>query len=475
MYVLLILGICSFVLCMILTPLIRDLFICMGVVDIPDQDRKLHARAVPRIGGIPIVASCAGSFALLYLFFGSRGKLYIQHGQIMHAVIPATTVIFAVGLLDDLFGLRPWQKLAGQVVASSLAIFFGVHLSTPHVPPVVSVGASLVWLICCTNALNLIDGMDGLATGVSLLGALTSLVVALMYGRYGLALATAPLVGALLAFLRYNFSPASVFLGDCGSLTVGFMLGCFGLVWSQHTVTVVGLAAPLMALALPLTDICLAVIRRFLRNVPIFQADRGHIHHRVLALGFSASRATLILYAACCASAMLALLASINQQRLGWPMLVLFVVLVVIGISRLGYVEFSAARRLLSRMSIRRGVQEEIHLEELKAALADVQSVEGCWHVLRIACRELRFASARLKVGSIDYFEEFLESEDGSSCDIELRVGHQCWLVLTHSGEEDAAARMSMSVLNQMQTLVRKKLQDLQPAAIPVRVTSTAA
>jgi UDP-GlcNAc:undecaprenyl-phosphate GlcNAc-1-phosphate transferase len=446
----------------------------MGLMDVPDNDRKLHTRPVPRIGGIPIVLSCAGSFAMLYLFFGDRGRLYVQHGQIMHAVVPASTAIFAVGLLDDLFGLRAWQKLAGQVVAASLAIFFGVRLSAPHVSPVLSIAASLVWLICCTNAVNLIDGMDGLATGVSLLGAVTTLVVALMYGRYGLALATAPLVGALLAFLRYNFSPASVFLGDCGSLTVGFMLGCFGLVWSHHTVSLVGLAAPLMALALPLTDVGLAIVRRYLRNAPIFKADRGHIHHRVLALGFSASRATLILYAACCASATLALVASMNQQRLGWPIFVLFLVLLAIGINRLGYVEFSAVGRLFSRLSFRRAVQEEIHLEELKVALADAQSVEGCWHVVRVACRELRFASAQLRVGSLNFFEEFTEVTDSASCDIELRLGHQSWLMLRHSCEE-CTARMSMSVLNQLQAVMRKRLQELQPTAMPVRVSSTAA
>ncbi len=474
MYVLLVLGLSSFLLCLVLTPLCRNLFIRAGLVDLPDEQRKFHAIPVPRVGGIPIVVSCAGSFALLYWLFGDRGRLYIQHGQILHAVLPATSVIFAVGLLDDLLGLKPWQKLGGQMVAAGLAIHFGVQLSTVHLPAFVGVLASFVWLICCTNAVNLIDGMDGLATGVSLLSTLTTLVVALIFGRYGLALATAPLAGALLAFLRYNFSPASVFLGDCGSLTIGFMLGCFGLVWSQHTVTLVGLAAPLMALALPLTDVGLAIVRRFLRNTPIFQGDRGHIHHRVLALGFSTSRAALILYAACCTSAMLALLVTLNQRRLGWPMLGVFFVLLAFGIKRLGYVEFSAARRMLSQVSLRRAVQEEIHLEELRTALADAHSIEGCWQVVRIACRELRFTSAQLKVGNISYFEEFAEAADSSSCDIELTLGHQSWLVLRHSAGE-ASSKTSMAVLNQLQSVMRKKLQELPPVPMQVRVSSTAA
>ncbi len=473
--VLLLLGVSSFLLCLLLTPLCRDLFIRAGLVDRPDAERKFHLRAVPRVGGIPIVLACSGAFAMLYWFFGNRGgRIYIQHGQILHAVLPASVVIFSVGLLDDLVGLKPWQKLLGQIVAASLAIYFGVQLSTTHMPHFVGILASMIWLICCTNAVNLIDGMDGLATGVSLLSTLTTLVVALMYGRYGLALATAPLAGALLAFLRYNFSPASVFLGDCGSLTVGFMLGCFGLVWSQHTVSLIGLAAPLMALALPLTDVGLAVTRRFLRNAPIFGADRGHIHHRILALGFSTSRAALILYGACCATATMALVMTMDPRRLGWPMLIIFFLFTGLGIRQLGYVEFSAAKKLLSRTSLRRAVQEEIHLEELRTALTDADTIEDCWVVVRSACRELRFASAQLKVDGVSYYEEFLPTRHGSSFDIELTLGHQSWLVLSHPAEEDSS-RMSMAVLNQLQSAMRSRLSQLQSAALQAQVTSTAA
>ncbi len=474
MYVLLFLGICSFLLCLVLTPLCRDLALRAGLVDQPDEDRKFHLRAVPRVGGVPIVAACAGSFVLLKWMLGTKGQLHIQHSEILHAVVPAAGIVFVVGLIDDLIGLKPWQKLAGQVVAAGVAISFGVRLSTGHLAPVFGVLASLIWLICCTNAVNLIDGMDGLAAGVSLLSTLTMMVVALIFGRYGLALATVPLAGALLAFLRYNFSPASVFLGDCGSLTIGFLLGCFGLVWSQHTVSVVGLAAPLMALALPLTDVGLAIVRRFLRSAPLFKGDRGHIHHRVLALGFSTSGAALVLYAACCAGAILALIVSLNQRDLGWPSLILFFVLLGLGIRRLGYIEFSAARRMLSRSSIRRAVKEEVKLEELRTALQDAHSVEGCWHILRVTCRELSFSSAQLNVGEAHYAEEFFSSTESAACDIELTLGHGNWLLLRHSTEE-VSARMSMAVLRELQSAVRLRLQDLQPHPRQVTVTTSAA
>src|SRR5947208_10567281 len=143
------------------------------------------------------------------------------------------------------------------------------------------------WLVVCSNAFNLIDGMDGLATGVGLFAAFTTLAAALLQNNALLALATAPLVGALLAFLRYNFNPASIFLGDCGSLTIGFLLGCFAAVWSQKSATLLGMTAPVMALSVPLLDTGIAVVRRFLRRQPIFSADRNHLHHRLLDRGFS--------------------------------------------------------------------------------------------------------------------------------------------------------------------------------------------
>ena len=165
--------------------------------------------------------------------------------------------MFALGLLDDLVGLNAWQKLLGQVVARCLAYCGGVHVTgvAGYAAPGWSTPADhVLWLVACTNAFNLIDGMDGLAAGVGLFATFTTLAAALLQGNVALALATAPLVGALLAFLRYNFNPASIFLGDCGSLTIGFLLGCFGAIWSQKSATLLGMTAPLMALAVPLLD-----------------------------------------------------------------------------------------------------------------------------------------------------------------------------------------------------------------------------
>ena len=280
------LGLSSFLLCLGTTPLVRNLFVRYGKMDHPDSDRKFHAEAVPRSGGIGIMLAYFASFGLMYLLLPSGVSLYVNHHALLRAVLPATALMFLVGLADDLFDLKPKHKLAGQVVAVGVAVSLGARLTLVHGPAWLGVVLSVMWLLACTNAVNLIDGMDGLATGVGLTATLTTMLVALLSGNMGLAMATAPLAGALFAFLRYNFSPASVFLGDSGSLSIGFLLGCLGLVWDSHA-GMLGMVGPLMTMALPLVDVSLSILRRFLRRRPIFQGDRGHIHHRVLALGFT--------------------------------------------------------------------------------------------------------------------------------------------------------------------------------------------
>jgi UDP-GlcNAc:undecaprenyl-phosphate GlcNAc-1-phosphate transferase len=148
---------------------------------------------------------------------------------------------------------------------------------------------TIVWIVGCTNAINLIDGLDGLAAGISLFAALTMLVAALIGHNYPMALVAVPLVGALLGFLRYNFNPASIFLGDCGSLSLGFILSCCGVVWSEKSTTIVGLATPLLVFAVPLLDAGMSIFRRFLNNKRIFGADSEHIHHKLLSKGINAA------------------------------------------------------------------------------------------------------------------------------------------------------------------------------------------
>lgn len=450
MFALFALGICAFALCLVLTPLFRNLSIALGLVDQPDTERKLHLRAVPRIGGLPIAIAYAGSLALVLYFNSGVSRIYVQHAQLFRELLPAALVIFLTGLIDDIWGLRPKQKLLGQAIAAVLAVSFGARLSFMHLPPWMCFVLSLIWLIGCTNAFNLIDGMDGLATGIALIAVISTIVVALVSGNPGLALAAVPLAGALLAFLPYNFNPASVFLGDCGSLTIGFVLGCISLIWSQHATSLVGMAAPLMVLALPLIDVFLSLCRRFLRNVPLLEGDRGHIHHMVLSLGFSTRGAALVLYGAATIAATLSVFAYFDHIGLVWPILILFIFLVLIGIDRLGYVEWYAARSSLSQMNVRRAVQDEIYLVELRRSLLYAETVEECWSIVRRICHDLKFASVRMELLGESYSERFYALQETSGFRIQLHLGAQDYLLLTRDTEE-SAPRLMMPVLHSVQ------------------------
>lgn len=450
------LGTSAFLLCLMLTPICRDIFIRANLVDRPDAHRKFHLRPVPRMGGIPIVLAYAGSLALILIFNPGGSRLYIQHERLFLELLPAAALIFLTGLADDIFELLPKQKLAGQLVAAVLAVSLGARLHLVHFPVWVSCVLSVCWLIGCTNAVNLIDGMDGLATGVGLLATIATLAVALMGHNIGLALATVPLAGCLLAFLAFNFNPASVFLGDCGSLTIGFVLGCFGLIWSQRTGTMVGMAAPLMALGLPLLDVMLAIGRRYLRNVPIFSADRGHIHHKLQNLGFSTRAAAFILYGVCCMFASFALLMNFTDKTLALLVIGLFAACVIAGIDRLGYVEFIAAGRTLSSKFMRRAVLDEIYLEEFDRALDQAGSPAMWWEIVRRTCNDLRFASAHMEFEGEFYYEQFAPAMQKPTCKIQIGLGAYGNLSLARMPEQ-APPRIMMAVLDRLQHSIERR------------------
>ena len=298
MYALLALGTLALVLCLILTPICRAVALRLNVVDQPDNFRKVHTRPIPRIGGIPIAISYVFSLALVLRFAPQGASLVVQHRDLLWSLFPAVGMIFLIGLTDDLLGMKASHKLALQLVAAIWAVSMGARIPMLEGHPEINwliFPLSVLWLVGCTNAFNLIDGMDGLASGVGLFATLTTLLAAVLQNNWGLALATVPLAGCLLAFLRYNFNPASIFLGDSGSLTIGFLLGCFGVIWSQKSATLLGMLAPMMAFALPLFEVLLSIMRRFLRNKPIFQPDRGHIHHLLLGRGLHPRVVAMIL------------------------------------------------------------------------------------------------------------------------------------------------------------------------------------
>jgi UDP-GlcNAc:undecaprenyl-phosphate GlcNAc-1-phosphate transferase len=278
MYSLAFLVFVAFLLALLTAPIVRNLFGRWNILDHPDRVRLVNGKPVPHVGGLSVLLAYTLSYAILLALPLRAGLTVSTALPLTWRLLPAALLIFLTGLFDDLIGLRPWQKVLAQCVAASGAFWAGIRLVNPgglHVDPWWSFPLTVLWLLLCTNALNFIDGVDGLASGLGLFAASTTLVAALLQHNIPLALAAAPLVGALLGFLRYNFHPASIFLGDSGSLFIGFLLGCFGIVSGQKSATILGMTAPLMALSIPLLDTALAIGRRFIRKQPLSTGDLG--------------------------------------------------------------------------------------------------------------------------------------------------------------------------------------------------------
>ena len=391
----------SAALSLLFTPIVRSLALHWNLVDQPDNKRKVHKNPIPRVGGIAVAAAYFGScFAVLGLLSrfhpeGNSGFAAIQ------SIAPATLLIFLIGLADDIFGLKAWHKFAVEVLAGILVVSAGVHIggfSAFAAYPLLAKVLTIVWLVGCTNAVNLIDGLDGLAAGIALLATMTTLIASLVSGHVELTIATAPLAGALVGFLVFNFNPASIFLGDSGSLVLGFLLGCYSVLWSAKSATLLGMAAPIMALSVPLLDTTLAIARRFLRAQPIFKPDRSHIHHRLLARGLTHRRTVLTLYIAATLAGILSL--GLIWARNNWEaaVLAIFACGAIYGIGQLSYAEFGAARRVLLRGGLRREINAELAVQTFEQGLEAAATADDCWAVVESASHEFGFRAIRMRL-----------------------------------------------------------------------------
>lgn len=284
----------------LLIPIIRRFAYSFGKVDNPGT-RKIHRNPIPRVGGIAI---CLGFFIALMGIQVFDPTFFNQFQTEWKGILYGGLIIFFVGLLDDFINLAPRAKLLGQFIAALTAYSFGVKIffiTNPFggiilFPEWVSFVITIVWLVGISNTVNLIDGLDGLAAGVTTIAGTTLFIIAIQKGQPLSALIAIALVGGTVGFLRYNFNPAKIFMGDCGSLFLGFMLASLSITGVMKVAATVAVFMPLLILGIPIFDTTFAIIRRVANKRPIFQADQGHLHHRLLRIGFSQRRAVLLIY-----------------------------------------------------------------------------------------------------------------------------------------------------------------------------------
>ncbi len=429
---------------LVLTPLVRRLAERRGWLDVPGGGRRQHARAVPRLGGVAVFASFAAGLAALPFVDNLVTKSFAGNWRAAVAVLSSSTLVFLFGVFDDLKGSGARRKFLAQALAGVVLYALGGRveaLTVPfagsfELPGVVGFLLTIVWVVGVSNAFNLIDGMDGLAAGASLFAALVTLGVALINGNPLVAVMTLALSGALIGFLRYNFNPASIFLGDSGALFIGFLLAALSVTGSQKASTAVAVAIPLMAFALPVIDTGFAIARRFVAGEPLFEGDREHIHHKLLERGWSQRRVAFVLYAACALFGMLALLFASEGGggKLTGLLLLVTGAAVVLIAGRLRYHEVDEVRAGLRRNIAERRVRAANHVRVRRASRA-LSEAEGLAEMLAAVRQMLElgeFAYATLQLGrggDAESSERVLmrESGDARLGGAEVRGGLVCW------------------------------------------------
>jgi UDP-GlcNAc:undecaprenyl-phosphate GlcNAc-1-phosphate transferase len=406
----------AFLLAVFLTPILRNVSRLYGVVDIPDNGRKIHVRPIPRVGGCAIAASYFGACVLAsYLPYVNPGRGF----DLVWRLLPGTAVVFSVGIIDDLFGLNAVQKLFGQFAGATLACLAGFRISFISSGDAgvdwLSYPVTILWLLLCINAFNLVDGLDGLAGGIGVCSAITIFLASVLRGNADIAVATLPLAACLIGFLSYNFTPASIFLGDSGSLLIGFVLGVFGIEWARNSSTIGGKLAPLIALSVPLLDTGLCIVRRTLRQQSIFAADRCHIHHKLLDRGLSPRQAVLAIYGICVVMSGLALLASREASRSSAILsAVVLVAVAAIGIRYLDYDELAVIAKVLFKRGFRQSLRMEIELRTFEKALSSAETFEHCWTLLDKTAEHCGMTCERLVIDSDLEFGDSDYAVDGT-------------------------------------------------------------
>ena len=286
----------ALIVALVATPVVKSLAFKMGAMDVPKDNRRMHDHPIPRMGGLAI-----------FLGFLLSVLLFAEITPQLRGMLLGSVIIVVLGIFDDIYSLPAMFKFVVQIVAALVAVFSGnviQTLSNPNIFSsdlywdlgVLSIPVSVIWIVAITNAVNLIDGLDGLACGVSTISSMTRLVISLVVSDAPAAILMAALAGSCIGFLPYNLNPAKIFMGDTGSTFLGYVLAVVSIQGLFKFYTIISFAVPFLMLGLPIFDTCFAFIRRIAHGQSPMHADRSHVHHRLIDMGFSQKQAVAVLY-----------------------------------------------------------------------------------------------------------------------------------------------------------------------------------
>jgi UDP-GlcNAc:undecaprenyl-phosphate GlcNAc-1-phosphate transferase len=394
----------SAVLALVITPATVYLSRSIQALDYPGV-RRTHARPIPRIGGMAVIVSTMG-FVLPVLFLHNAvGDAFREVILQIVALLSAASLIFLVGLVDDLRGLRARAKLVAELIIAIVLCAVGIRITSVAVADVLTIEfgwfswpLTVLWITGITNAVNLSDGLDGLAAGISAVACGVIALLAIWSGQAVMAILMLALLGSLTGFLVFNFNPARVFLGDCGSLFLGFTIATSSVMCSTKSHTLVGLALPFLALGVPIFDTLSAILRRFLERRSLFAPDRRHFHHRLLDLGLKQRHVVIISYVITLLAAGMGLFMTLTRNTGSLVLffsilLLLLLVFRVVGLVRLG----ESIGRLQQKYAISRQIgQETKAFEEVQLHFRQAENFEQWWRAVCTAAKKLDFVKVSL-------------------------------------------------------------------------------
>jgi len=404
----------SALLALVITPVVIWLARKLNAVNRPDV-RTVHSKPIPRIGGVAIFVSATALILCVLLLPNLVGQRFRIIKPQLVVLLSAATFIFAVGLIDDLKGLRARTKFLAELAAALIIYAIGIRIKSVAVADWLTIDfgwfslpLTLLWIVGITNAVNLSDGLDGLAAGISAIACGVIAILAIQGGQAVMAVLMLALLGSLTGFLFFNFNPARIFMGDCGSLFLGFTIASASVLSSMKSSALVGLALPMLALGIPIFDTLFSMLRRFLERRSIFSPDRSHFHHHLLALGLNQRHVVILAYAVTCLFAGLGLFMMVTRSINTLVvflciLLLLLLVFRVVGSVRLRQTiaslqkkyEFSSRRR-----------REQMNFEQAQLYFRNARTFSDWWQAVCEAAKRMDFAWVSLKTKDKDETEQ---------------------------------------------------------------------
>jgi len=372
----------------------------MQMTDDPDV-RKVHGSAIPRIGGVAIAAATLAMTILVLALDNAVGEAFYKVQAHVIVLLAAALFMFIIGFVDDIRNLRARTKLLAQVIAALAVCAFGVRISSVNISSwfTLDLGwlawpVTIFWIVGITNAVNLIDGLDGLAAGISAVACGVIAILALYTGQTVMAVLMLALLGSLTGFLYFNFNPAKVFLGDSGSLFLGFLLGSSSVMCAMKSATLVGLALPAVALGIPIFDTLFSILRRILERRSIFAPDRSHIHHRLLDMGLTQRHAVILMYLVTLTAAALGMFMMVTRDAGTIVVFACLAMLLMLVFRLVGSVRLrETLAGLQHNLAVaRRGREYKRDFEHSELRIREARSFSAWWRVVCAAAAKMDFA-----------------------------------------------------------------------------------